>query len=99
MTKIKRSHEVTYSNSWRVDLESDTRFEDETLFNVEFSLFYKNGHSWEQVLRGQVKHNGCADWGYGFPVMLHFCGREDCKIFEFIYDQATKLMQDAEIIR
>jgi hypothetical protein len=34
---------------------------------------FRNGERWEFLLSGIVKHDGCADIGWGFPLLLHVC--------------------------
>ncbi len=87
--------QTTLHNKWKVEITPENcdqePTEEEPAYNCEFSLFVMNGHDWEFVVRGQVKNTGCMDIGYGDNIIIHFCGRKDCEIFQFIYDKSKEV--------
>ena len=87
------TREITYDNEWRVELIPGN-LTDGGLYDVGFRLYRRNGYEWQLEIRGQVKREGCSNWGYGDKVILHGCGRKDMEVFAWVYDQVKALFGD-----
>ncbi len=87
------TQEVQLDNLWRFEMSPGLEIEPGRPYNVEVEIARKNGDQWDQVIRGQVKYTGCADFGFSERVMIHFCGSKDPDIFNIVYKKAMELME------
>lgn len=90
-TKIIREHLL--ENNWRVTYTDEDDFDDDEAgpFAVTVDIERSNGGEWEGCISGQIKRDGCCDWGFAQPVMLHFCGRKDADLLAVVMDEAEEL--------
>lgn len=79
--------EVQLDNRWLIHYKPDSDDPDEACF-VRVEIYRWNFSAWQEEIRGQVKLGGCADWGFNQPVMMHFCGPQDCQILARAYEKA-----------
>lgn len=84
-------HEITLDGRWKVGFFKRFSNGDDKFFVVEFRLTRRDGNGWNLEIRGQVKKDGCSDWGFGDRVMLHGCGWWDMMVFGWVYDLAMAL--------
>lgn len=82
----------TLNNVWQVTFKPGTvDDEDGTLYTILVSVSCHNGNRIEERITGQVKRDGCCDWGFGQPIVLHFCGRSDASLFDLIFADAAQI--------
>ena len=89
--------EITLDNQWRLTFTPENQMEDGKFYNVQIIIERFNPPWWEREITGQVKRDGCADWGGGRPVLIHWCGRKDAELFMIAYDKATAILQTAGV--
>lgn len=94
MMRKKKQKYIKLDNYWRINLENDYKDNYGKLYSIDVSIEQLNGDKWDLQINGQVKTDGCADWGFNKPVMLHFCGKRDAGVIQLTYDIAMKHIQD-----
>lgn len=80
-------------NNWRVEITPENLMESGKHYNASFALFRQNGNEFELQVRGQIKHDGCADIGFAESVMIHFCDRADAQVFDRIYEECREFFE------
>lgn len=90
MRPVIHRAEFILTNQWAMEFRHpDVRAAEGHILHVVLARL--NGDVWEEAIAGQIKADGCADWGFGQPVMLHFCGPEDATILTLAYQEAAKV--------
>ncbi len=79
-------------NLWRVTFTPENFDEDNHPYTVQFSVEHLNGNRFEHEFNGQIKRTGCWDIGFNEPLLLHFCGTEDTKLFGLMFIDANAIL-------
>lgn len=92
---MKAVREFQLDNTWRVTFTARGDLAGvrlETAYALAVQIERLDGDQWLCELTGQVKRDGCCDWGEGDQVLLHFCGRQDAALLGVVFRLAMRLM-------